>query len=391
MISAQDFIESARDAGFDWYAGVPCSYFRSFVDYVIDAPGLEYISAANEGDAVAAMAGTALGGSPGVAMMQNSGLGNAVSPLSSLTWVFRLPVLLIVTRRGEPGVPDEPQHKLMGRITPDLLDLMEIPWESFPDRQADAAPCLERARATMARTDRPYALVMRKGTVSPYTGSGGAISPRPESERVLRRTEPQEHGRVPSRREALERIVAATPEDSTVVLATTGYTGRELYAIADRPSHLYMVGSMGCASSLGLGLALARPDLRVVIVDGDGAALMRLGNLTTLGAYGPGNLVHLILDNARHESTGGQATVSPNVSFASMAWAAGYALALEGSELNVLDEVLENGSANGPALAHLHIRPGTPGDLPRPTISPHEVKVRLMRHIGAEAMAEAAR
>ena len=117
MIEAGTFIEAARTRGFRRYVGVPCSFLTPFINYVINDETLAYLSAANEGDAVAIGAGAALGGQPAVVLMQNSGLGNAVSPLTSLTWVFRIPVLLIITHRGAPGLSDEPQHELMGSIT----------------------------------------------------------------------------------------------------------------------------------------------------------------------------------------------------------------------------------------------------------------------------------
>ncbi|HDR8874037.1 TPA: phosphonopyruvate decarboxylase, partial [Burkholderia territorii] len=168
MIEAAQFVEAARERGFDWYAGVPCSYLTPFINYVLQDPTLHYLSAANEGDAVALIAGATLGGKRGIAMMQNSGLGNAVSPLTSLTWTFRLPQLLIVTWRGQPGVADEPQHALMGPITPAMLDTMEIPWETFPTDPEQVGPALDRAIAHMDATGRPYALVMQKGSVAPY-------------------------------------------------------------------------------------------------------------------------------------------------------------------------------------------------------------------------------
>ncbi|MGN6317007.1 phosphonopyruvate decarboxylase [Trinickia sp.] len=389
MIEAAQFVEAARRRGFTWYAGVPCSFLTPFINYVLQDPALRYVSAANEGDAVALIAGVALGarhGERGVTMMQNSGLGNAVSPLTSLTWTFRLPQLLIVTWRGEPGVADEPQHALMGPITPSLLETMDIPWEPFP-READAIEAaLERAVAHMDKTGRPYALVMHKGSVAPYP-LADAASPRSTP------CQPQTYWRgatedgLPSRREALERVVALTPPETTVVLASTGFCGRELYALDDRPNQLYMVGSMGCVMPLALGLALARPDLHVVALDGDGAALMRMGAFATIGAYGPANFSHLLLDNGAHDSTGGQATVSSNVSFAGVAAACGYASATEGDDLSIVDALLAPQSAvdarSGPRFARLAIRRGTPDGLPRPTITPAEVKVRLMRHIGA--------
>jgi phosphonopyruvate decarboxylase len=387
MIEAHQFVEAARRRGFRRYAGVPCSFLTPFINFVLQDPALEYVSAANEGDAVALTAGVALAGEAGrpygrgVTMMQNSGLGNAVSPLTSLTWTFRLPQLLIVTWRGQPGVPDEPQHALMGPITPALLDTMEIPWELFPtDREAIGAS-LDRATAHMDSTGRPYALLMQKGSVAAYAlASGAAFAEKPPVVAGTVRARKAAGEARPSRQEALREVVARTPSVSTAVLASTGYCGRELYAIEDRPNQLYMVGSMGCVVPFALGLALARPDLTVLALDGDGAALMRMGAFATVGAYAPSNLKHLLLDNGAHDSTGGQATVSPRVSFAGVAAACGYAEALETCDVAEISAWLEAPPLEGPRFARLLIRGGTPHDLPRPSISPVEVKTRLMRH-----------
>jgi len=387
MIEAAQFVEAAGARGFNWYAGVPCSYLTPFINHVLQKPSLHYVSVVNEGDAVALIVGVILGagaGRRGVAMMQNSGLGNAVSPLTSLTWTFRLPQLLIVTWRGQPGVPDEPQHALMGPITPAMLGTMEIPWEIFPTEAGAIGPALDRALAHMQAAGRPYALIMQKGSVAPYELKPGGGSPR--RSRCAPRSEQRGTTRapLPSRREALQRVIAHTPVESTVVLASTGYCGRELYAIEDRPNQLYMVGSMGCVTPFALGLALARPDLHVVALDGDGAALMRMGAFATLGAYGPSNLTHVLLDNGVHDSTGGQATVSPDVSFAAVAAACGYASAVESDAVEALDELFSSPRLDGPRFVRLWIASGTPEGLPRPTIAPADVKTRLMRHIGID-------
>lgn len=381
MIEARDFIEPARELGFTAWAGVPCSYLKPFINYVIGDDGLRYISSANEGDAVATATGFSLAGGRAVAMMQNSGLGNAVSPLTSLNWVFRVPVLLIITLRGDPdGDGDEPQHELMGRITGRLLDTMDIPWTWFPDSADAIEPALRTAVARMDATGRPCALVMRKGSVAPHPL---AEEHRPAADHQLRAVHDAGDGARPSRREALERLVDATPVADSVVIGSTGYTGRELYAIADRPNHLYMVGSMGCAPSLALGLSLARTDLTVAVADGDGAALMRMGNLATVGAYAGDRFRHLLLDNGLHESTGGQATVSDGVRFADLAAGCGYGWARSSRDAGTVRALLDAGE--GPGLLHLRIAPGTPGDLPRPSVSPAQVRQRLMQHIGADA------
>jgi phosphonopyruvate decarboxylase len=380
MIEARDFIEPAKALGFHRWAGVPCSFLTPFINGVIDDPEMSYLSAANEGDAVAAAAGAALAGERAVAMMQNSGLGNAVSPLSSLNWVFRIPVLLIVTLRGEPGLKDEPQHELMGQITGRILDELQIPWDWFPRDAAAVRAALAEAVRNMDRSGLPYAFVMKKGSVAKTElrsawrpGSG----PVPIAAEEFRRGDPGL-----TRHEALAAVVEQTPEQESVVVGTTGYTGRELFAIADRPNQLYMVGSMGCASSFALGLSLARPDRRIVVADGDGAALMRMGNLATVGAYGGDNYQHLLLDNGVHESTGGQSTVSRGISFAGVARACGYRRAEEGLSAADLERFLAE--REGPTLLQLKTRRGVPAGLPRPDVRPRQVTRRLMEHLGID-------
>ncbi len=381
MIEAEDFVEAARRRGFTWYTGVPCSFLTPFINYVINNDALNYVSSANEGDAVATAAGLALGGKRAVAMMQNSGLGNAVSPLTSLTWTFRIPILLICTHRGAPGLKDEPQHELMGPITPELFDSMQIPWEYFPDQPELIDAALQRAEDYMQAENRPYALLMKKGTVAAHALNKQGID-RAEYSPKLRQKFPGNCSERHSRHTVLSKLVEQTPLDQTVLIGSTGFTGRELYAVADRDNHLYMVGSMGCASALGLGLSLARPDLKVIVVDGDGAALMRMGNFATLGAYAGNNLIHLVLDNEAHDSTGSQSTVTNGVSFAGIAEACGYAASFEGEDLSLLDALL-NTEQVGPILGHLKIRTGAIEGLPRPSLTPVDVRSRLMKHIGS--------
>ncbi len=380
MIQAGQFVEPAKRLGFDFWAGVPCSYLTPFINYIIEDSGLSYISSANEGDAVALASGTALAGHRSVAMMQNSGLGNAVSPLTSLNHVFQIPVLLIITLRGEPGKPDEPQHALMGQITQQLLETMAIPWCWFPEAEYDIEPVLAAAVAHMDTHGRPYALIMRKGAVASQSlqQSSGLVG-RPG----LLHNEgygpvPRAVAELPTRHDVLRELIACTGVAKTVVVASTGFTGRELYAIEDRPNQLYMVGSMGCASSLGLGLALARPDKKVVVVDGDGAALMRMGNFATVAAYADRNFYHLLLDNQVHESTGGQATVSSAIDFPAIARACGYLNVFPHGRFEDLGSFLNSGA---PAFMHILTGRGVPHGLPRPTSKPADVARRLMRHL----------
>jgi phosphonopyruvate decarboxylase len=375
MIGAADFIEAARGRGFAFYTGVPCSYLQPFINYAISDESLTYVPAANEGDAVAIAAGATLAGKRAVVMMQNSGLGNAVNPLTSLNAIFRIPALLIITLRGEPGGPgDEPQHQLMGEITQRMLDLMQIPNRYFPTEATEVAAVLDALEEHIGITSLPFALIMKKNSVSPFPLRGRAMTAARHPE-IL--GEPAQTR--PTRASVLQSIVANTG-NRDIVIATTGFTGRVLYGIADRPNFFYMVGSMGCASSLALGLALSRKDLRIIVLDGDGAALMRLGALATIGSAAPQNLLHILLDNECHDSTGGQSTVTAKTDLAAIAAGCGYLRVQRIDAQAELPAILQAATA-GPHFVHIKTFPGEQTEPVRPKITPPEVARRLIQHI----------
>ncbi len=377
MIDADDFLGPAREEGFDFYTGVPCSYLTPLINRVINDPANCYVGAASEGEAVGIAAGAWLAGRRTVVMCQNSGLGNAVNPLTSLNSPFQIPTLLVVTWRGQPGLADEPQHELMGAITPALLDTLRIPHLAFPSTRDEVAPAIAAMSASLTETRLPFAFIMKKGSVRDDGLSETTPPTRPVGERADHRVRAE----LPTRFAILERLLASAPDNAAIV-ASTGKCGRELFTLADRPQHLYQVGSMGCAGPMGLGVALntVRP---VIVLDGDGAALMKLGAMATIGAEGPDNLVHIILDNGVHDSTGGQPTVSPSVDFAGVALACGYAGAALANDPDGFDEAFRAALANpGPHLIHVRIRPGSLDNLGRPTLSPRQVADRFRAFLG---------
>jgi len=378
MISAETFLTPARDHGFDFYTGVPCSFLTPIINRVISGPESRYVGATSEGEAVAIAAGAWLAGRETVVMMQNSGLGNAVNPLTSLNFPFRIPTLLIVTWRGGPGISDEPQHELMGRITPQLFDVMDIPHADFPGDSAAVLPALAAARSSMAETGLPFAFIMQKGAIEnaalDVTASGAA----PDGLFTERRA----GGALPTRYRVLESMLGALPGDAAVI-ATTGKTGRELFTIDDRDQHIYQVGSMGGAAGMGLGVAMNSPK-PVIVVDGDGAALMKLGSLATIGAQAPRNLVHLVLDNGTYDSTGGQPTTAGSVAFARTALSCGYATGTACDDLVGFSEALSSAlKSAGPHLIHVRIEPGSLSGLGRPTVTPAEVARRFKAFVTA--------
>jgi phosphonopyruvate decarboxylase len=372
VIAADAFLDSARARGFTFYTGVPCSFLTPIINRVIGDPRIEYVGAASEGEAVAVAAGAWLAGRRTVVMCQNSGLGNTVNPLTSLNFPFRIPTLLIVTWRGQPGIHDEPQHELMGEITAVLLDTMRVPHRPFPKVKREIGAALAGAEATMMETSLPFAFIMEKDTVRDDGLDQPAPAPRPGGTR----RDLREGGPRPRRAAVLGRFLGLVAPEAAVI-ATTGKCGRELFTLADRPQHLYQVGSMGCASAMGLGVALnaGRP---VAVLDGDGAALMKLGTLATIGARAPRNLIHVVLDNGVHDSTGGQATVSASVDFADVALACGYATGAACDSVAGFETAFRAAAAApGPHLIHARISAGSLEKLGRPTVRPPEVARRF--------------
>jgi phosphonopyruvate decarboxylase len=365
-------------------AGVPCSFFTPLVNYMTVDPGLDYVSATSEGEAVAIAAGLTTAGKPAFALMQNSGLGNAVNPITSMLYIYKMPVVLLVSHRGEPGKPDEPQHELMGQITEELSKLCGLRTHVFdPER-------FESSLQEIKRDSLPTAFIVRKGKLE-----GGPKAP-PISIRVTSR------GRMPDNegsftpvltREAALAVLAPLLNSglddkgsarAAAVVATTGKLSRELWELDDRDdskaNRFYMVGSMGCAAGFGLGIARAQPERPVVVLDGDGALLMKLGSLATIGALAPQNLHHIVLDNGAHESTGGQPTPSPAVDFALMAIAAGYKHAATVSDPKELLAAAElHLSMPGPTLLRVMITTGARDNLGRPKLSPRDNYLRFAK------------
>ncbi|MER6325409.1 MULTISPECIES: phosphonopyruvate decarboxylase [Streptomyces] len=349
MITAQEFCDLLADRGFTLASGVPCSHFGGPIAHLSTEPG-RYVPAPNEGSALAVAAGAALGGQRAYVMLQNSGLGNLINPLTSLVMTYQLPILTFTSLRGWPDpATDEPQHAVMGPATPGLLDSVDTPHHTLyaQDGVEEFTAVLEKAEKDLAEQRAPFVLVER-GAIGKATA---ANSPHTEG--------------LPAA-EAIRLVTSAAPQ--AAVVATTGFTGRDTFAVADTPSTFYMQGSMGHASSIGLGVALTQPERTVVVLDGDGALLMHLGALSMIGSEAPANLIHVVLDNRVHESTGGQATTSATTSFPGMAKAAGYAGAVVcDREEDVRAAMLRAQAAPGPHLICIKTLPRTGAIPPRAT------------------------
>lgn len=360
QISAADFVAALRTYGVRNVTGVPCGHLAG-PWALFDRAG-ELTPAASEGSALAIAAGWELAGRTAAVLAQNSGFGNLLNPLASLLLPYRIPVLVIMTMRGWPDpADDEPQHATMGTSTTELLDALEVPYEVLaPGKLSQALAFAGEARVRRL----PCFLLVPRGSIgkAPAAPSNGTL---PSAEQLTR-----------------SRVVSALMAELTdeLLVTTTGYLSRQAHHERDRPDTFYMQGSMGHASAIGAGLAVAHPDRRTVILDGDGAFLMHLGTGSTIGACGARNLVHIVVDNGCYESTGCQATTSRSVDWPSVGRGLGYRSVLTCDALPSLPGTLRTAlAAEGPVLLALTVVP-TPDEVhPRATaaLGPAEIAERF--------------
>ncbi len=404
-IDPEQFVAELRNAGVTLVSGVPDSLLAPFLSACADGFGPErHHLAVNEGCAVAVAAGHHLAtGSVPLVYFQNSGLGNATNPLLSLADpdVYGLPMVLLVGWRGEPGRHDEPQHVAQGRVTTDVLTAMGVPHRLLAaDGDVAGRAALRWALAAARERAGPVALLVRRGAFAPRAGAAPgdtAAVPGDTAAAPGDTATAPGAGSDPSltRRRAIEAVIDALGPE-VVVVATTGKAGRELFAVRRERGHddardLLTVGSMGHASQIALGLARARPDLQVVCLDGDGAALMHLGGLASVGTSACANLLHVVLNNGAHDSVGGQPTVALAIDLVAIARGCGYAAAHGpfGDPARITATVrswLHGGG--GPVFLEARVARGARSDLGRPDRPPRAAGARLMAALAAAVPAD---
>ena len=373
MIRPAFFVDTLRHFGIDFFAGVPDSLLKNICAYISDHLDSRHnIIAANEGGAVGVAAGYHLAtGKIPVVYMQNSGEGNIINPLASLTdkEVYNIPVLLVIGWRGRPAVHDEPQHVKQGKVTLPLLDTMGIRYQVLSQEEDEALRQIRDAVDYMKTTNEVFALVVEKNTFDAYT-----LQNKVENDLTL------------SREEAIQ-ITAAALGSNDCIVSTTGMISRELFEdrTAMGQSHerdFLTVGSMGHASQIALGIAMEKPDRHVWCFDGDGAVIMHMGSMAITASKAPGNLVHVLFNNGAHDSVGGQPTVGLNIDIPAIAKAVGYKNAFSVNTAEALKTLLGNPAIKeGPVLIEVQVRKGNRKDLGRPTTTPIQNKTALMRFL----------
>ena len=358
---------------FDFFVGVPDSQLKPLCNYLMQTFGVgdKHLIAANEGNAVGLAAGYHLAtGKVPVVYMQNSGEGNVVNPLLSLMndKVYGIPCLFVIGWRGEPGVKDEPQHIYQGEVTLKLLDDMDVAYFVI-DKTTTEAELLDTLDAWESRfaAGKQAALVVRKGALE----FEGKVSYQNEYTML--------------HEDILRRLSEAAGDG--VVVSTTGKASRELFEIREARGEghgkdFLTVGSMGHASSIALGIALQKPNRRVWVFDGDGAALMHMGAMALLGERSPKNLVHVVINNGAHETVGGMPTVARAVDLSGVARACGYPMVLRAENERELEEALEV-IAHAENLVFLEVKAaiGARDDLGRPTTTAKENKEAFMKEL----------
>lgn len=373
MISPQFFFDFLAQHQMNFYAGVPDSLLKNLCAYITDnTDNKNHTVSINEGAAIALGAGYYLAtGKIPIIYMQNSGLGNCINPLASLTdkEVYKIPLLLLIGWRGEPGVKDEPQHVKQGRVTMPLLDTMEIKNEILSGDENEAKKQLEEAIHFITKTHEPFAFVIKKDTFEPYN-----LMHKITSSYTL------------SREEAIQLVAGKLCQDE-VIVSTTGMTSRELFEYRENRNEghereFLTVGSMGHASQIALGIALQQPQRDVFCFDGDGAALMHLGSLAIVGAKRLDNYYHILFNNEAHDSVGGQPTVGNSTNIPAVAKACGYAFSATVSTKEELEKLVEDRKKlPKPLLIEIKVKKGNRKELGRPTTTPQENKEALMRFL----------
>lgn len=373
MVRPEFFVNTLKEHDIDFYAGVPDSLLKNICAYITDnLPAEQNIIAANEGGAMGIAAGYHLAtGKVPVVYMQNSGEGNIINPLASLTdkEVYNIPVLLVIGWRGRPGVKDEPQHVKQGKVTTGLLNVMGINYAILPKDETEAAKQIKIAVDYMKATKECYALVIEKDTFDSYKLQNVEVNDL-----------------TMTREEAIQKV-AASIEDTACIVSTTGMISRELFEArtAWNQGHerdFLTVGSMGHASQIALGIALQKSERKVYCFDGDGASLMHMGNMAITASMNCRNYVHVVFNNGAHDSVGGQPTVGLKIDLCGVAKAVGYKTTYSVDTLEQLEAILpEVKNAEGPVLLQVCVKKGNRMDLGRPTTTPIQNKEALMEFL----------
>ena len=313
MINPKLFIETLIKNEIKFFTGVPDSLMKSFCSLI--EQNKNHLSAVNEGSAVGLGIGYYLAKKKlPLVYLQNSGLGNIVNPTLSLVnkKVYKIPIFFLIGWRGETKTKlikikkDEPQHISQGEVTEQLLKILNIRYKII-NKKSNYKKIVSELKKYAIKKSQPVALLVRKNTFD-----------------KLKKKEVHKDNRRLKRKEIL-KIILKNINKKVHSVSTTGVLSRELLEISKnnkKVNNFYCVGGMGHAISIASGIAASKKNIKVICLDGDGAALMHLGAQTISAKLN--NIIHILINNNSHDSVGAQKTAGSNLSFNKFAKNLGY-------------------------------------------------------------------
>ncbi|UNI13680.1 Taurine dioxygenase [Purpureocillium takamizusanense] len=376
--------EALTPNGIDSIFGVPDSSLSGLLSYLAaNKPKPQHVVMANEGGAVALAAGHYLA-TRRVAMcyLQNSGLSNALNPLQSLAAkeVFGIPMLLMIGWRGKPGIKDEPQHALIGPRLLDNLRANDIPFEELPESIQQSKEAIGRLISKALAEKTPVALIVPPGAFTPYTKGATITAVGGCEKRVHVEAERwfTPESELQLSREIVVRRVLAHMKEADVSVSSLGGTSRELYMVRKErgeslSSNFFCLGAMGHSFAVANGIRLRRATGRVFCIDGDGSFVMHLGNNAVLADISQPNLVHVVVFNGVHSSTGNQPLTISREAFLAAANGLSYERKFFVDNAEALDRAL--GMLDGRSTLILVLaNESASASLPRPSETARELK-----------------
>ncbi|KAM4055026.1 phosphonopyruvate decarboxylase [Hirsutella rhossiliensis] len=376
--------------GIEAVFGVPDSTLSGLLSYFAatqDVP--QHIVLANEGGAVGLAVGYYLSTRKvALCYLQNSGYSNALNPLQSLAAkeVFGTPMLLMIGWRGKPGIKDEPQHALIGPRLLSNLEANDIPYEQIPDTIAQSKDTVARLIATSLDKQTPVALIVPPGAFSKYEGKAPLdSSPARRAGHVAATRWLSSASDFGLSREQVVRSVLAHMKDTDVSVSSLGGNSRELYMVRKARgeslgSNFFCIGAMGHAFAVANGVRMGAPSSRrLFCIDGDGSFLMHVGNNAVLADISQPGIVHVVIFNGVHSSTGSQPLTISRNAFLAMAEGLGYQQKFFVDEANGLERALQQSSGGGSALIVVVANTLVSDSLPRPSESPYELRDMFMK------------
>ena len=368
MIKVNSLINVLKKNNSNFFTGVPDSVLNSFIFDLDSTAKIKHIPTINEGSAVAIASGYYLATKKiPLVYMQNSGLCNALNPLLSIVdeKVFSFPQIVLVGRRGAPGIKDEPQHAKIGPKTIKMLESLNLKY--FQLKAKGFEKTLKNAVNLSKKKNKPVFLVVCKGFFKENN------KPKIKNNSKLEKLK---------RINYLENLIEFIDPKKTIIFSSLGNVSREMFYLNTKnnlghSSTFYGIGAMGHLNQIALGYSYFLTNKKIIILDGDGSIQMQLGNLLMIGESKK-NLLHIVFNNQGHESTGGHKLGSMNMDYKKIFEGMGYDYVKKINSIKKFREELINYRGGSRALI-VEINQGSIKNLPRPNLPMIKLKNMFLK------------